>query len=30
MANSAKEAFAIGIQPITDGDDYCGEYREGE
>ena len=26
-ANEQKEAFAIGIQPITDKDDYCGEYR---
>lgn len=28
LANDKKEAFAIGIQPITDGDESCGEFRE--
>lgn len=28
LGNSAHESFAIGIQPITDANDYCGEYRE--
>lgn len=27
LVNAEKEAFAIGIQPITDGDECCGEYR---
>lgn len=25
--NEHKEAFAIGIQPITDANEYCAEYR---
>ena len=29
-ANDSGEAFAIGIQPITDADECCGEYREKE
>jgi len=28
--NDAGEAFAIGVQPITDADECCGEYREKE
>jgi len=28
LANDTKETYAIGIQPIMDGDDYCGEFRE--
>jgi hypothetical protein len=28
--NEQREAFAIGIQPITDGDEYCGEFRPRE
>lgn len=28
--NEKKEAFAIGIQPITDKDDCCSEYRPKE
>ena len=28
--NDSKEHFAIGIQPITDAEDRCGEYREKE
>ena len=28
LGNAAHESFAIGIQPITDANDYCGEYRE--
>ena len=27
-ANDSKDMYAIGIQPITDANDYCGEYRE--
>lgn len=26
--NETKEAYAIGIQPITDGDEGCAEFRE--
>ena len=28
MTNKNKEAYAIGIQPITDGEECCAEYRE--
>lgn len=28
LTNDYGEAFSIGIQPITDGDECCGEYRE--
>jgi hypothetical protein len=30
LANAAKEPFAIGIQPITDADECCAEYRGDE
>ena len=28
LVNQFKESYAIGIQVITDADDYCGEFRE--
>jgi hypothetical protein len=28
MHNERKEAYAIGIQPITDADEGCAEHRE--